>query len=70
MDSLGVGTHFLLFLADLVVTGKPVLGKEPPFLTLITPRNCLGPPEERLEEGYQLVSVVYFSREILPTKKG
>ena len=30
----------------------------------------LGPPVERLEEGYQLFAVVYFSREPSQPKKG
>ena len=29
----------------------------------------LGPPVERLEQGYLFFSVVYFSRGTLPTKK-
>ena len=37
-------------------------------ILLVQWASCLGPPVERLEQGYQLVSV-YFSRGTLPQKR-
>ena len=44
-------------------------GNKPYKCLQAIPQVVLGPPEERLEEGYQPLSVVYFSKRSLPQKR-